>query len=120
VLRESPLDMTDPMRILIDTRMLLGRFSGVARMVTGLVEELVRTPGVRVVALAGARPFHPWRNRPEIEQVLTGFDLGMRSPIRRVVWEATTLLGIIARCRADVYHATWNHGIPFGCPVPAV
>jgi glycosyltransferase involved in cell wall biosynthesis len=108
------------MRVLIDARMLVGRFSGVARVVTALVEELTRAPGVCVIALMGNQIFKPWRNRTDIELVAANFDRSMRSPLRRIAWEATVLRSVIAASRADIYHATWNHGVPFGCPIPAV
>ena len=38
--------MADNLRVLIDARMLMGRFSGVARMVTRLIDNLVRMPHV--------------------------------------------------------------------------
>jgi len=108
------------MRVLIDARMLIGRFSGVARVVTGLVDELASRRGIRVVALCGSESYGPWRNRPDIEMMTTGFDRVCRSPLRRVLWEATALSGIIRRAGVDLYHATWNHGVPAGCPVPTV
>lgn len=108
------------MRVLIDARMLIGRFSGVARVVTGLAEELTRDRNVKIVALCGARPHRMWDGRRDIEIITTGFHGGMRTPIRRVLWEEAKLPRLIARSRADLYHATWNHGIPLGCPIPAV
>lgn len=109
-----------PLRVLIDARMLIGRFSGVSRMVTQLVEALVQLPGTRVVAMCGNEPYEPWKNRDDINVVVTDFSRRDRSPARRMFWEAVRLPGWIRRAGADVYHATWNTGVPFRCSVPAV
>lgn len=112
--------MPHSLRVLIDARMLMGRFSGVARMVTRLVEHLARMPHVRVVALCGSLPYEPWMGRNDLEMIVSDFSPKDRSPLRRLLWEATRLRHWIAQSGADVFHATWNTGIPFRCPVPAV
>lgn len=107
-------------RVMIDARMLIGRFSGVARFVTRLVEELTKQEGVQVVALCGDKLFKPWAGRSDIEMVRTKFTRRKRSVPRRVLWEATRLPRIIADANVDLFHATWNFGIPSKCPVPSV
>jgi glycosyltransferase involved in cell wall biosynthesis len=112
--------MASGLRILIDARMLLGRFSGVARVVTRLVENLVSLPDIQVVVLCGDEPYVPWVGRHDIEMVVSDFSRRDRAPVRRSIWEATRLPKWIAESQADVFHAIWNTGIPFRCPVPTV
>jgi len=108
------------LRVLIDARMLVGRFSGVGRVVTRLVDELVKQDDLRVVALCGTEPFQPWIGRSDIEVIPTTFGRSDRTAARRLLWEEVKLPGIIRRAGVDLFHATWNSGIPARCPVPAV
>jgi glycosyltransferase involved in cell wall biosynthesis len=108
------------MRVLIDGRMLLGRFSGVARMVTGIVDRLCLDPAVQVVVLCGNEAFRPWVGRPGIELLVSDFSRRHRTPAARLWWEENRLADWIERSGAALYHATWNHGIPANRPVPAI
>ncbi len=112
--------MTRPLHVLIDGRMLLGRFSGVARMVTRLVESLAAMDDLRVGVLCGNELFTPWANRFEIEVYTTDFSRHDRTPVRRLIWEETRLRRWIRHIAPDIYHATWNQGVPGRCPVPSV
>ncbi len=107
-------------RVLIDARMLVGRFSGVGRVVTRLVDELVKQDDLRVVALCGVEPFQPWIGCSDIEVIPSTFGRDDRTAARRLLWEEAKLPGIIRRAGVDLFHATWNSGIPTRCPVPAV
>ncbi len=100
--------------------MSVGRFSGVARVVTHLVDELVRQDGVDVVALCGREVFPQWADRTDFEVVACSFDRGDRTACSRVFWEEKELPRIIRRAGVDLFHATWNSGIPLRCPVPSV
>jgi glycosyltransferase involved in cell wall biosynthesis len=100
--------------------MLVGRFSGVARVVTRLVDELARRDDLRVVALCGSETYPPWIGRDDIEIITTTYGRSDRTAARRLLWEETKLPGIIRRADVDLLHATWNTGIPARCPVPAV
>jgi len=108
------------LRIMIDARMLVGRFSGVSRVVTRLVDELAKRDDVRVVALCGSEPYAPWSLRDDIELVASTFGRSDRTACRRLLWEETELPAIIRRAGVDLFHAMWNSGIPIRCPVPAV
>jgi hypothetical protein len=96
--------MAGNLRVLIDARMMLGRFSGVARMVTRLIETLLAVPNVRVVALCGNEPYEPWANHTDLEMIVSDFSRKDRSPTRRLWWEATRLRLWIAQSGADVFH----------------
>ena len=112
--------MSRPLRVMIDARMLIGRFAGVCRVVTRLVDELAGREDLRVVALCGSEPFAAWAGRTDIDVVRCDFGRGDRTADRRMYWEATRLPGLIRRANVDVFHATWNSGIPNRCPAPAV
>lgn len=122
MLRRAEADrlMAQPLRVLIDARMLIGRFSGVARVVTRLVDELTRRGDVKVMALCGHEPFDPWKGRGNLDIIASSFGRRDRTPTRRYLWEETHLRRIIRRSGADVFHATWNTGMPARCPVPVV
>jgi glycosyltransferase involved in cell wall biosynthesis len=105
---------------MIDARMLLGRFSGVGRVVTKLIDELVKQDDIEVTALCGSEVFVPWVGRREFRVIQSSFGRGDRTAGRRLSWEERHLRGLIRRAEVDVYHATWNTGVPGRCPVPAV
>lgn len=113
-----------PLRVLVDARMLIGRFSGVSRYVTCLIEQLRRRSDIHVIGLCGAG----WTNdiadhdraQKKVETIDSGFRKKDRSAHRRWWWEARNLATLIRSAKIDVYHATWNSGIPPFCSVPAV
>lgn len=112
--------MPRPLRILLDTRMLLGSFSGVGRVVTSLVDELARQEGLELLALCGNEPYEPWAQRNDVELVVSSFSRADRTATRRAWWEERRLAGLIGKTRADVFHATWNTGVPARCPAASV
>ncbi len=112
--------MNSKLRALVDARMLVGRFSGVARVVTCLLREFARGGEVEPVALLGASDDGSALAALGIETMRCDFDRADRDPIRRRRWEENRLAEWILAARADVYHATWNSGIPGGCPIPTV
>ncbi len=112
--------MVRPLRVMIDARMLIGRFSGVGRFVTRLVDQLVRQEGLEVVGLCGSEPYAPWLEARNIEVVTSSFSRRDRTAARKLWWEERNLRGLVRRANVDLFHATWNTGIPACCPVPAV
>ncbi len=112
--------MAHRLRVLVDARMLLGRFSGVARLVTRLIDQLSVMPDVQVVALCGNEPYKPWADRADVEVMISDFTRRDRSPIRRLWWESQRLHHWISRSGADVFHATWNSGVPRRCGMASV
>ena len=112
--------MTKPLRVLMDARMLIGRFSGVGRVVTNLVEEFRVRDDMHVAVLCGHEPHAPWLGAADIEVITSSFDRAHRTPLHRGQWEERELPTIIRDAGVDVYHASWNHGIPKECPVPSV
>lgn len=112
--------MQSPLRVMVDARMLIGRFSGVGRVVTRLIDALAGQQGIKSVALCGCENYRPWTGRKDIEVVTSGFRRAHRTPCRRALWEETVLPRIIRRAGVDLFHATWNSGVPALCPVPSV
>lgn len=108
------------LRVLVDARMMVGRFSGVSRYVTRLIDELAGLDGVAPVALCGVGGADRWLDRGGVQTIVSSFGRSDRSASRRVEWDALYLRRIIRDCGADVYHATWNTGIPAMCPTPSV
>jgi len=100
--------------------MLIGRFSGVSRFVTRLVDELARRKDVRVVALCSQVVPSAWADRTDIEIIPSDFGRSHRTAAMRLRWEELKLRGYIRSTQVDVLHATWNTGVPPRCPVPSV
>jgi len=109
-----------PLRVMLDARMLIGRFSGVSRVVTKLVDASVRRDDIQVVVLCASQAASPWAGRRDVETITCDFDRKDRTPARRLWWEERRLPGIIRRAGVDVYHATWNTGVPALRRVPVV
>jgi alpha-1,3-rhamnosyl/mannosyltransferase len=100
-------------RIAIDCRAATTRMSGVGRYVVNLVEGLVASGEVELRALAG-RDLHPaLASMPGLSVVETGWTAAAAGHRARLVWEQRDLTRVLHRCRPDLVHATWNHGIPW-------
>jgi glycosyltransferase involved in cell wall biosynthesis len=109
-------------RVAIDCRAATARMSGVGRYVVNLVEGLAASGEVGVLALAG-QDLHPaLAAMSGVEVVETGWTPAAAGHRARLAWEQRDLSRILARCRPDLVHATWNHGIPWrgAWPAPAV
>ncbi|MBI1826378.1 MAG: glycosyltransferase family 4 protein [Planctomycetes bacterium] len=109
-----------PLHVLMDCRMLLGRFSGVARFVMSLANEFARRDDLRVTMLCGNDPAPTGLLNSQISTVTTDFRKADRTPIRRLFWEKLRLPEIVRDINPDVFHATWNHGVPPASIVPSV
>lgn len=112
--------MQHPLRVLVDARMMIGRFSGVGRYVTRLIDELAASEGIEVVALCAAGGADAWLDRDDVETIISSFTRADRPASRRVEWDALYLRQLVRDSGANVFHATWNTGIPALCPVPSV
>ncbi len=112
--------MKKPLRILLDARMLIGRFSGISRYVTRLADQFSKNKEIQVVAMCGQKVPDIWASNTKIETITTSFTKGDRAPDKRYAWEKKHLRNILKKANIDVYHATWNSGIPSFCPIPSV
>ena len=112
--------MNRRLRVIIDARMLIGRFSGISRFVTRLAEELAEKGELDVVALCGSEAYEPWAARRNVEVVTSSFGRVHRTADRRLTWEQLHLPRLLRRAKVDLFHATWNTGLPHFCPVPGV
>jgi glycosyltransferase involved in cell wall biosynthesis len=100
--------------------MLIGAFGGVCRMVTRLIDELSSDSSLEIVALCADRPYEPLADRPNVELITSSFTRWDRTAARRRGWEQRELPEVIRASRADVFHATWNSGVPQRGGVPTV
>jgi glycosyltransferase involved in cell wall biosynthesis len=101
-------------RVAIDLRPLsLAEVTGVGVVVSGIVEEL-EGRGVRFVGITH-RPIPPGRLPRPIPVVEEPGAAG------RIRWEAAALPRALRRLdpAPDLFHATWNHGVPRGLPFPS-
>lgn len=112
--------MTRPLHVLIDGRMLLGRFSGVSRFVTSLARELSADAELRVSLLVGNLAISSDINLQGVQVIETSFSKEDRSPVKRFVWELTKLPKIIRQVKPNVFHATWNTCVCRPWEVPTV
>jgi glycosyltransferase involved in cell wall biosynthesis len=107
--------MARPLRVAIDLRPLaLDSGGGVGLLVAQYVEELA----LREVSFVGIsdRPVPPGR-LPAGVPVWTVSQAG-----GRIRWESLALPGVLRGLdpAPDLYHATWNHGVPRGLPFPSI
>lgn len=107
--------MARPLRVAIDLRPLaLDSGGGVGLLVAQIVEEL----SVREVSFTGVadRPVPAGRLPPSIP-VWTVAGTG-----GRIRWESLVLPAVLRGLdpAPDLFHATWNHGVPSGLPFPAL
>jgi glycosyltransferase involved in cell wall biosynthesis len=102
-------------RVAIDLRPLArGPVTGVGLLIAQILEEL-RARGVEFIGLCD-RPI------PE-ERVPRGMRVHVRtSSGGRIRWEALALPRLLRELSPapDLYHATWNHGVPAGLPFPSL
>jgi glycosyltransferase involved in cell wall biosynthesis len=102
-------------RVAIDLRPLaLESGGGIGLLVSQYLEEVPRR-GVSYVGVSD-RPVPAGRVPDGIPVHVTG------SPGQRIRWERGFLPRLLASLdpRPDLFHATWNHGVPPGLPMPSV
>ncbi len=107
--------MSVSLRVAIDLRPLaLDSGGGVGLLVAQLLEEVPRL-GVSYVGVSD-RPVPAGRVPASIPVITAG------SPGQRIRWERGVLPRLLSSLdpRPDLFHATWNHGVPAGLPMPSV
>jgi glycosyltransferase involved in cell wall biosynthesis len=101
--------------VAIDVRPLsLAHVTGVGLLIQQILEELPAR-GFDFVGISDCPV--PDRRRPGGIPVRVDAGAG-----GRIYWEASTLPGLLRSLdpKPDLYHATWNHGVPRGLPFPSV
>lgn len=106
--------------IAVDARPAVSRMSGVGRYVLNLVRGLTRVGNLRLVAIVGPNAHPDLVNLDGIEIIEGGAGAGDVGFVERLRWEQTTLAGVLSKAGADLFHATWNYGVPWACPYPSI
>jgi glycosyltransferase involved in cell wall biosynthesis len=106
--------------IAVDARPALPRISGVGRYVLNLVINLAHVPGVRLAVIVGPNPHRDLINLKGIDVIDGGAGAGDVGFVQRLRWEQKMLRRVLSRAGADLYHATWNYGVPWASPCPSV
>lgn len=107
-------------RVAIDCRAATARMSGVGRYVLNLVAGLARSGEFDLLALV-ADDMHPdLAGLGGVDLVASGWSADLARPTARLAWEQGPWRRLLMRLRPDLFHATWNYGIPWRCPCPAV
>lgn len=107
--------MTRPLRVAIDLRPLaLPNGGGIGLLVAQILEELP-AHGVEFVGLAD-RPIASGKS-PETIPVRV-----LETGSGRIRWESTALPRLLRSFdpAPDLFHATWNHGVPERLPFPSI
>lgn len=107
--------MTRPLRVAIDLRPLaLPHGGGIGLLVGQMLEELPAR-GVEYVGLSD-RPLPAGRSPEPIPVRVLETGGG------RIRWESTALPRLLRSFdpQPDLFHATWNHGVPERLPFPAI
>src|SRR4030095_4150859 len=105
--------------VLVDGRPVRAKMTGVARIITALVDHMKLDGRLRFHILGVKDSAAHWRDPSGLSFVHAGSRIGP-SAGRRLMFEQHSLRRIIARLRPDVYWATWDYGIPWHPPCPAV
>lgn len=105
--------------VLVDGRPVRAKMTGVARIITALVHHMKLDGRFRfhIVGVRGSAEH--WRDLSDLSFIQAGPRIGP-SAGRRLIFEQYQLRRIIARLRPDVYWATWDYGVPWPPPCPAV
>jgi len=104
-----------PIRVAIDLRPLArGPATGIGLILTQVLEEL-SPRGFRFVGVSD-RPVEPGALPESVEVRVSGPAGG------RIRWEAGELPRILREIKPppDLFHATWNHGVPADLPFPSI
>ena len=107
--------MPRPIRVAIDLRPLArGPATGIGLILTQVLEEL-SPRDFRFIGVSD-RPVEPGAVPESIEVRISGPGDG------RIRWEAGELPRILRAIEPppDLFHATWNHGVPAGLPFPSL
>ena len=89
------------MKIAIDARAAASEITGVGKYIIRLAEGLVAR-GVRPVLLYHREPKYP----------VEGIEREVIPGNNRFLWEQVSLPKFLNQNKFDIYHATWNYGIP--------
>jgi len=106
----------------MDARCVRLWMAGVSRYVVNLVEHLTARSDVdvQIVALTSDEVHPRLAAAPGVTCIQVGRAPRFRWNEERLRFEQTVLPRLLSRLGADLYHATWNYGVPLVSRVPAV
>ncbi len=102
-----------PLRVALDARPAAGVLTGVGLAVVRLAEYLSQCD-IECHLLYDRTPAYVLDN-PRIHSIVIH-----ASGVGRARWEQNQLPSALRQLRVDLYHATWNYGVPLRSPCPAV
>ena len=106
--------------VAIDCRAATRTISGVGRYIINLVENLSSLERFHL-ALIGTNDLHPrLASLDGVTIVPAGPDGSKTGYVDRFRFEQRTLSGLLEASGASLFHATWNYGVPWRSPCPAV
>lgn len=101
------------MKIGIDARPLAMTKTGIGACIVSLVEYLLKQEDIECILFTDRELKYKFESHSNVK--VEAF-----SASRRVIWEQLLLPGRINRQKLDLYHATWNYGLPARLSRPAV
>lgn len=105
-------------RLGIDCRAASGNMSGVGRYVLNIVKEIASTDRFQMVLLVRNDSFKDFQSLSNIELIPLQENAQSIHYVNRLHWEQIHLNKLLDKLKLDLYHATWNYGIPLipRCP----
>lgn len=107
-------------RIAIDCRAATKNTSGVGRYIINLAKGLGRISGLQLMFLV-RDDYHPdLLGIYNSKLIQLGSEAQSISYIPRLRWEQQSLHSLLRSNHIDLYHATWNYGVPWRAACPTV
>lgn len=106
--------------IVVDARAARARMSGVGRYVLNLISELVELGEERYAVIVSDDPHPELLSLKRVDFIEGGAGAAATAFVDRLSWEQRVLPRVLKSSGADLFHATWNYGVPWNCPCPAV
>jgi len=108
------------MTIALDCRAATSRTGGVGRYIINLAQGMSAELGVRLLLLVG-HDYHPSLGTLANTQIVPVNWTSQSTPYSsRLRWEQIELARVLRRLKPDIFHATWNYGIPCISHCPSV
>jgi glycosyltransferase involved in cell wall biosynthesis len=107
-------------RIAIDCRAATKNTSGVGRYIINLAKGLGRISGLHLICLVRDDCHTDLLGMDNSTLVELGSEAQSISYASRLRWEQRSLYSLLQSNNIDLYHATWNYGVPWRAACPTV